>query len=78
MQTLELLQLCAQLNAVVLFPLQSFLQVLPLFPLNTQLILQAKPENRCSDPYTSDYMSEYGKTKTVTTNQVLTVMCEEN
>lgn len=78
MQTLELLQLCAQLDAVVLFPLQSFLQVLPLFPLNTQLILQTKSENRCSDPYMSEYMSEYGKTKTVTTNQIFIVTCEEN
>lgn len=45
-QALELLQLCAELNAVVLFPLESFLQALSLFPLSAQLVLQTQPENR--------------------------------
>lgn len=42
-QALELLQLCAQFGAVVLLPLESFLQVLSLFPLTAQLVLQPQP-----------------------------------
>lgn len=42
-QALELLQLCAQFSAVVLLPLESFLQVLSLFPLTAQLVLQPQP-----------------------------------
>jgi len=45
-QALQLLQLCAELDAVVLFPLQSFLQALSLLPLSAQLILQTQPESR--------------------------------
>ena len=44
-QALELLQLCAELDAVVLFPLQRFLQALPLFPLSAQLVLQTQPDS---------------------------------
>lgn len=45
-QALELLQLRAELDAVVLFPLERLLQALSLFPLSTQLVLQTQPENR--------------------------------
>lgn len=47
-KALELLQLRAQLDAIVLLALQSFLQGLSLLPLNTQIVLQTKPEKRCS------------------------------
>lgn len=46
-QALKLLQLRAQLDAVVLLALQSFLQALSLLPLNTQTVLQTKSESRC-------------------------------
>lgn len=49
MQALELLQLCAKFNAVVLFPLESFLQALSLLPLEAQLILQSQPGHRERD-----------------------------
>ena len=46
MQPLKLLQLCAELCAVVLFPLESSLQALPLLLLTAQIRLQSKPGHR--------------------------------
>lgn len=43
MQALELLQLRAELAAVVLLPLESLLQALSLLPLSAQLALQTQP-----------------------------------
>ena len=46
MQPLKLLQLCAELCAVVLLPLESSLQALPLLLLTAQLCLQSQPGHR--------------------------------